>query len=88
MISVGNLILFGVCLFRLKSITKAGQNLIDSMIESQKIFNKFLSIVRPSRYLDGSSSKDETELLGQKIRVLNGLLDNRSPISPYYGKKS
>jgi hypothetical protein len=48
--------------------------------------NRFLTQVKQSQYLDESSSQDETNLLKQKIRLLDELLNNKHPISPYEGK--
>jgi len=42
--------------------------------------------VKRSKYMDENSSQDESKLLKQKIRLLNELLNNQHPISPYEGK--
>ena len=86
MLSISHLIYFYVHLIRLISLTKAGQNLIDAMQESKRQFNQFLLSVNPSQYIDETKSKSDVDLLRQKVRVLNDLLDNKAPISPYSGK--
>ena len=85
MLSISHLIYFYVHLIRLISLTKAGQNLIDSMQESKRRFNQFLLSVRSDQYLDESKGKSENNLLQQKVRVLHDLLDNKAPISPFSG---
>ncbi len=85
MFSISSLILFSVYLLRLICLTKAGQNVIDSMLESKLRLNQYLSNVTPSRYLNENLSCNEKELLMNKIKFLNNLLDNKEPISPYSG---
>ncbi len=85
MFSISSLILFSVYLLRLICLTKAGQNVIDAMLESKLRLNQYLSNVTPSRYLNENLSCDEKELLMNKIKFLNNLLDNKEPISPYSG---
>ena len=85
MLSISHLIYFYVHLIRLISLTKAGQNLIDSMQESKRRFNQFLLSVSSDQYLDESKGKSENNLLQQKVRVLHDQLDNKAPISPFSG---
>ena len=85
MLSLSHFVFFILHLIRLISLTKSGQNLIDSMLESKQQLNQFLSRTCSTQYLDENRSKTEMDLLVQKIRFLNELLDNKTPISPYSG---
>ena len=41
--------------------------------------------MKQSQYMDVNSSRDESELLKQRMQLLYELLNNRTPICPYEG---
>ena len=78
--SASNLLLFIIHVDRLFSLTHSSQRLIDAMADSRLRLGIFLSKMNP--YF---SKEDPEKCLGPKIELLDRLLKNKSPISPFSG---